>query len=50
VLACLSRDPDPVAVRLDLRPWGDDRLLLVEPDAAGVAPRADLFPAPNPLP
>src|SRR5579884_2658887 len=50
VLACLSRDPDPVAVRLDLRPWDDDRLLLVEPDRAGAAPRADLFGAPNPLP
>src|SRR2546428_473174 len=50
VLAALSDDPDPVAVRLDLRPWGAGRLLLVEPDAAGLAPRADLFPAANLLP
>src|SRR2546426_2559784 len=50
VLAALSNDPDPVAVRLDLRPWGAGRLLLVEPDAAGLAPRADLFPAANLLP
>jgi dephospho-CoA kinase len=48
VLACLSDDPDPVAVRLDLRPWGYERLRLVEPDATGLAPRPDLFP--NPLP
>ncbi|PYP35393.1 MAG: dephospho-CoA kinase [Gemmatimonadetes bacterium] len=50
VLAALSADPDPVAVRLDLRPWGGDRLRLVEPGAAGLAPRADLFPSANPLP
>jgi dephospho-CoA kinase len=50
VLAWLSHDPDPAAVRLDLRPWDDDRLLLMEPDATGLVPRADLFPAPNPLP
>jgi dephospho-CoA kinase len=50
VLAALSDDPDPVAVRLDLRPWGAGRLLLVEPGAAGLAPRSDLFPAANPLP
>ncbi len=50
VLACLSDDPDPVAVRLDLRPWGSERLRLVEPGAAGLAPRPDLFPTPNPLP
>ena len=49
VLAALSDDPDPVAVRLDLRPWGYDRLRLVEPGAAGLAPRADLFPSSNPL-
>ena len=48
VLACLSDDPDPVAVRLDLRPWGYERLRLVEPGAAGLPPRPDLFP--NPLP
>jgi dephospho-CoA kinase len=50
VLAFLSDDPDPVAVRLDLRPWGYERLRLVEPDGAGLAPRPDLFPASNPLP
>ena len=49
VLVTLSDDPDPVAVRLDLRPWGYDRLRLVEPGAAGLAPRADLFVAANPL-
>lgn len=50
VLVTLSDDPDPVAVRLDLRPWGYDRLRLVEPGAAGLTPRADLFFAANPLP
>src|SRR5881628_1140912 len=50
VLTSLSDDPDPVAVRLDLRPWGAGRLLLVEPDATGLAPRSDLFPTANPLP
>jgi dephospho-CoA kinase len=49
VLTALSDDPDPVAVRLDLRPWGYERLLLVEPGSAGLAPRADLFPTANPL-
>jgi dephospho-CoA kinase len=49
VLVSLSEDPDPVAVRLDLRPWGDGRLLLVEPGAAGLAPRSDLLPSANPL-
>jgi dephospho-CoA kinase len=49
VLAYLSDDPDPVAVRLDLRLWGYERLRLVEPGAAGLAPRPDLFPAANPL-
>src|SRR5216117_2996569 len=39
VLTFLSEDPDPVAVRLDLRPWGAGRVLLVEPGAAGLAPR-----------
>jgi dephospho-CoA kinase len=47
VLAALSDDPDPVAVRLDLRPWGYERLRLVEPGAAGLAPRSDLFPSAN---
>ena len=50
VLTALSPDPDPVAVRLDLRPWGGERLRLVEPGAAGLAPRSDLFPSANPLP
>jgi len=50
VLVLLSDDPDPVAVRLDLRPWGHERLRLAEPGAAGVAPRPDLFPEANPLP
>src|SRR6266540_2037608 len=39
----LSPDPDPVAVRLDLRPWGYDRVALSEEDGAGLAPRADLL-------
>jgi dephospho-CoA kinase len=38
----LSPDPDPVAVRLDLRPWGHERIVLSEADGAGLAPRADL--------
>src|SRR5436853_581823 len=50
VLTSLSEDPDPVAVRLDLRPCGAGRVLLVEPGAAGLAPRSDLFPSANPLP
>jgi dephospho-CoA kinase len=49
VLVLVSDDPDPVAVRLDLRPWGHDRLRLAEPGATGVAPRPDVFPAGNPL-
>ena len=39
----LSPDPDPVAVRLDLRPWGHARVVLSEEDGAGLAPRADLL-------
>lgn len=39
----LSSDPDPVAVRLDLRPWGYERIALSEEDGAGLAPRADLL-------
>jgi dephospho-CoA kinase len=49
LMAAFSDDPDPVAVRLDLRPWGYERSVLVEPGAAGLAPRADLFPPGNPL-
>jgi dephospho-CoA kinase len=44
VLLYLSEDPDPVAVRLDLRLWGGERVVLVEEGADGLAPRADLFP------
>ena len=39
----LSPDPDPIAVRLDLRPWGYDRVALSEEDGAGLAPKADLL-------
>ena len=39
----LSPDPDPVAVWLDLRPWGYDRIALSEEDGAGLAPRSDLL-------
>ena len=39
----LSPDPDPIAVRLDLRPWGATRVALSEEDGAGLAPRADLL-------
>ena len=39
----VSPDPDPVAVRLDLRPWGETRVALSEEDGAGLAPRADLL-------
>ena len=39
----LSSDPDPVAVRLDLRPWGHERVALSEEGGAGLAPRADLL-------
>jgi len=49
VLAYLSDDPDPVAVRLDLRPWGGERLALTEEGATGSAPRTDLFRSGNPL-
>jgi len=39
----ISPDPDPVAVRLDLRPWGYERIALSEADGAGLAPRPDLL-------
>jgi hypothetical protein len=48
VLLFLSEDPDPVAVRLDLRLWGGERVALVEEGAAGLAPRADVFPSASP--
>lgn len=44
VLLYLSDDPDPVAVRLDLRPWGGEQVAIAEEGAAGLEPRADLFP------
>ena len=56
VLVLLSDDPDPVAVRLDLRPWGHERLRLAATTGEGClhsqdgAPRPDLFPEANPLP
>ncbi len=49
-LLTLGGDPDPLAVRLDLRPWGRDRALLGADGASGHAPRGDVFPALNPLP
>ncbi|MGH7531111.1 MAG: hypothetical protein ACREMN_12065, partial [Gemmatimonadales bacterium] len=39
----LAKDPDPVAVRLDLRPWGGARVALSDEGGAGLAPRADLL-------
>jgi dephospho-CoA kinase len=47
VLLFLSEDPDPVAVRLDLRPWGGGRILLGDAVGAGLAARADVFPPPT---
>jgi hypothetical protein len=32
-----------------LRPWGYERLRLMEPGAPGLAPRSDLLPSGNPL-
>ena len=48
MLLYLSEDPDPVAVRLDLRLWGGERVALVEEGAAELAPRADVFPSVSP--
>jgi dephospho-CoA kinase len=39
----LSPDPDPVAVRLDLRPWGHAPVALSEENGAGLAPRTDVL-------
>jgi dephospho-CoA kinase len=39
----LADDPDPIAVRLDLRPWGHERIALTEEGGVGLAPRADLW-------
>ena len=44
-LLFLAADPDPVAVRLDLRPWGKgpDPVALTEEGGAGLAPRTDVW-------
>ena len=42
-LLYLAHDPDPVAVRLDLRPWGHRPVALTEEGGAGLPPRADLW-------
>src|SRR5258705_523398 len=41
----LAADPDPVAVRLDLRPWGKrlEPVALTEEGGTGLAPRADVW-------
>ena len=44
-LLYLAEDPDPVAVRLDLRPWGKgpEAAALSEEGGTGLAPRADVW-------
>jgi len=44
-LLYLAADPDPVAVRLDLRPWGKrpEPLALTEEGGTGLAPRVDVW-------
>ena len=44
-LLYLAADPDPVAVRLDLRPWGKgpEPMALTEEGGTGLAPRADVW-------
>jgi len=44
-LLFLSEDPDPIAVRLDLRPWGKgpEAVALTEEGGTGLAPRADVW-------
>jgi dephospho-CoA kinase len=42
-LLYLSDDPDPVAVHLDVRPWGHDPVALMEEGGAGLPPRSDLW-------
>lgn len=44
-LLYLAEDPDPVAVRLDLRPWGKgpSPAALSEEGGTGLAPRADVW-------
>jgi dephospho-CoA kinase len=41
----LAKDPDPIAVRLDLRPWGKstEPVALTEEGGTGLAPRADVW-------
>jgi hypothetical protein len=46
-LLYLSDDPDPIAVRLDLRPWGGELVALAEEGALGLPPRTDLFASPK---
>ena len=44
-LLYLAADPDPIAVRLDLRPWGKgaEPLALTEEGGTGLAPRSDVW-------
>lgn len=44
-LLFLAEDPDPIAVRLDLRPWGKgpEIVALTEEGGTGLAPRADVW-------
>jgi dephospho-CoA kinase len=44
-LLYLAADPDPIAVRLDLRPWGKgaEPVALTEEGGTGLAPRADVW-------
>jgi dephospho-CoA kinase len=44
-LLYLAADPDPVAVRLDLRPWGKgpEPVALTEEGGTGLAPRSDVW-------
>jgi len=44
-LLYLAADPDPIAVRLDLRPWGrgPEPVALTEEGGTGLAPRGDVW-------
>jgi len=44
-LLYLAADPDPIAVRLDLRPWGKgaEPMALTEEGGTGLAPRTDVW-------
>jgi dephospho-CoA kinase len=44
-LLYLAHDPDPIAVRLDLRPWGgpQEPVALTEEGGTGLAPRPDVW-------